>query len=557
MSVLSLFAPSATDQQYLAQLTKEITPRNSKDKCFQIKELFAKSNEITRKDLIPLLKKIESFLEQNAVDAAGEIASVLLTTKQTLFKESDFKQIMTIVLQNQGTQKSNFISPFLGLCEKSLNTESDVNSLLDDPLELVSFSSFTNDDLIISFIVRVAELTPRLRVPFVFAGLIEQILPTISTNEKHLSLLGSLISDQQARQYFIDMGHVSKFVKVLFDTGISNLSTSVFRSLLDSSDLIHLGLIQSQMFSLGIPKQLLISMTIQDSTDETAENAAICFGDCLKYYKLESLPFQMQILTGLLLARPKLTNSILYILENIANSNPSIFPTDEIILSNNEIQEKMIEFSLIVSYLSYEQKRVTKLDITKYKELKDHQLSLLLSCATQRKIYIEGADLIAQSPENEENRAIACANCIVTGKKGIQKNVCVHYAYQFFNSKRNKINPIAGGESNEFFPQSFLVWGNEYFNPTNIGRIINETNVFQISKTLICFDVSPDQSHECLLQMNNKAKDILYENDEIKTKFDNLKIQHNKLIKKYSKVEMELIECRCQQMKNVDEEQNE
>ena len=74
MSVLSLFAPSASDQEYLSQLIRELTQKNVEEKCFRIKELLEKSDSILRKDLLPLLQKIEFFLNQDIIDAATDIA---------------------------------------------------------------------------------------------------------------------------------------------------------------------------------------------------------------------------------------------------------------------------------------------------------------------------------------------------------------------------------------------------------------------------------------------------------------------------------------------------
>ena len=45
----------------------------------------------------------------------------------------------------------------------------------------------------------------------------------------------------------------------------------------------------------------------------------------------------------------------------------------------------------------------------------------------------------------------------------------------------------------------------------------------------------------------------MHSNDLIKARYNALKDEHNKLIKDYSKLEIELIESRCQQMKKYEE----
>ena len=293
-------------------------------------------------------------------------------------------------------------------------------------------------------------------------------------------------------------------------------------------------------------------MSMQDSSDETVENAAICFGDCIKYYQLEEIPFQISFLIDLLISRPKLQNAILYILETLSISNPKLFPNDKYILTNQEILNNHFA-SLFISFLSIYTTRSTILNFNNLLNLKDHELSLLLACATLKGIFIEGADMIAQSPENEENRAIACANCIVSGKCSLPRKVYVHYSSKFFASSQDLINPISGGKTNNYFPESFLEWGSSYFSTTNRGKLINKTIKYSIQQPEEIFNVSYDQSHKDLIEINKRAKDLMHSNDLIKARYNALKDEHNKLIKDYSKLEIELIESRCQQMKKYEE----
>ncbi|OHS95561.1 hypothetical protein TRFO_10459 [Tritrichomonas foetus] len=560
MSVLSLFAPTSTDKEYLTKLINDMTPRNADTNCHSIQELLLNSKEITRKDLVPILSKMTTFIEQKSIEKATLIATTLVNNPNRFFKAGDFKQAMTAFISKPELQSSLFTPPFLGLCERSLLSESDIPLLIDDPMDLVPIASLSKDPMVTSFIVRVAQLVPALRVPFTFNGLIEQILPTISSNQSHLSLLASLLSDPQSRQYFCDMGHIPNVVTALFELNISTLATSVFRALLDPNDLLHLSLIQKKLIDMSVPKQLVVSMTMPDSTDETIQNAAVCLADCIKYYKLDQLPFQTNFLFDLINSKPHIQNAFLYLFETISISNPSLFPKDEEVVSHILPQNNPFAL-LFLSYLSYSCWRKSSLDFTQISSLTGHNLSLALACATQRHYSFPNAEILAQSPENESTRAIACANCLFSHKieqKGnLQRHFLVHYASQFFNMHGNDRNPIIGGHVNEYFPEAFLVWGRTEFSETNRGRLINETVTYDKSPQLDVFDLPPDQAHVNLLEMNARTRKVMRDNDTWKARYEALEAEHAKLTRDYSRVEMELIESQCQHLVNIESQLNE
>lgn len=568
MSVLSLFAPSSTDKEYIAKLINDMTLRNADTNCHSIQELLSSSTEIVRKDLLPLIQKMNTFIEQNSLDQATLIATTLYNARTKYFKPGDFKQLLSTLISNPKLQNSKFTPPFLGLCEKSLLTESDIPLMIDDPMDLIPIASLSKDPLITSFIVRTAQLVPSLRVPFTFNGLIEQILPTIPSNQDHLSLLASLLSDPQSRQYFCDMGHIPHIVTALFELNINTLVTSAFRSLLDPSDLLHLDLIQRKLQELLVPKQLAVSIAMPDSTDETIQNAAICLGDCIKYFKLEALPFQTDFIIDLINRKPHIQNAFIYLLETVAISNPHLFPQEEAIVS--KINPQTNPFALLfLSYLSYTCWRKAVLDLNTVSALTGHNLSLALMCATQRHVLFPNAEIIAQSPENEANRALACANCLFCMKKseneqqkrGITRNVLVHYASQFFQLHGNDRNPIIINSTNtqstsDFYPEPFLVWGRSQFSETNRGRLINETVTYDKSPQLEVFDLPPDQAHLNLLEMNARTRNVMRDNENWKTRYEALESEHAKLTKDYSKIEMELIESQCQHLVNLEAKQS-
>lgn len=545
MSLLSIFAPTTTDQEYCAQLINGISIRSAEDSCFRLQQLLESSDQITRKDLLPILQKLLAFLETDNIEAATSIVSALATSRQRLFKEADLAPSMHLVIHKPSLQTASFIVPFLGVCEKSLTSGREIAK---DVMDLVPFASFASDPLVTSFLVRLAQLVPELRVPFVFAGLIEQIMPTIGTNEIHLALLASLISDPQSRQYFADMGHIPQLSTVLFDLNISTLATSAFRSLLDPRDLIHLNSLQDRLFELRTPMQLVISMTMHDASDEVVRNAAVCIGDCIQYRTMTELPFSVDALLKILIERPSVTPQILYIFENLAISSPALFPEDSVFLERS-IYPRDPCVVLYLSYLSYDCHRRSSLEMTDFAGVKGHALSLLMAIGVQRMVYIEGADLIAQTPEDEIRRQLASVNCFVTGRGG-PRAALVHYSSLFFLGNAAKTNPCFSGSAGEreFYPQSFLAWGSNLFSAVNRGRLVQVTGTWGMTAPIEQVDISPDESHANLMLLNSKANDVIRDNDLWRARYETLEARHSALMKDYSHLEMELIESRCQQL---------
>ena len=546
MSILSsIFAPTTTDPEYCAQLINGITARSAADSCDRLQQLIESSDQITRKDVLPIISKLMGFLETDNIDAASGIVSALAHVERKFFKESDLKEAMQFVVRNPKIQETSFMAPFLGVCEKALTNGREI---ADDVMDLVPFASLGSDPMVTSFLVRVAQLVPELRVPFVFAGLIEQIIPTIGSDEIHLALLASLISDPQSRQYFADMDHIPKLVTVLFDLNLSSLATSAFRTLLDPEDLIHLNDMQDRLFALDVPRQLVVCLTLQTSSDETVKNAALCIGDCIQYRTMTELPFSVDALFKLMMERPSATTHILYIFENLAVSSPALFPSDDVFLSK-PIMPRDPCVILYLSYLSYDCHRRSSLDIKDFSKLKGHALSLVLAIGVQRRLYIDGADLLAQRQEDEIRRQLASVNCFVAGRGGARA-VLVHHSSLFFLRNSKMTNPYFPGSEGkmEFYPQSFLAWGSSLFSAVNRGRLIQVTGVWSVRPPTEDVDISPDESHVNLMALNSKANEVIRDNDMWRARYETLEARHASLMKDYSHLEMELIESRCQQM---------
>jgi hypothetical protein len=543
MSLLSdILAPSATDKQYFIQLVRDISVRNAEFSCSALTQLAAASNSYSKSDVLPLLSKVTFFLDSNKMDAATSIASFLAHCRQVFFTESDLRPIMEILLRRPELHGTQFAAPFLALCAKSLTN---IFGLVDDPMDLSVFAALAGDPLVTSFLIRATQLVPDLRVRFVFEGLLEQIMPAIGRNDAMLTLLAWVIADPTARHYFQEMRHIPALVSVLFDSNVSGLVTAVVRALLDPGDLLHLNAIQNILFDLGVPKQLILRLSFERPSDETVQNTALCFGDCIQYFAMRELPCPLDPLVGLIVDHPSVQTALLYLWEVFSISNPDLFPEDEYFLSR--IVDPFIQ--LYLSYLAYDCHHRSSLDLSRFHDLPSHSFSLLLCLGIQRRTYIENSDWIAQSPENAIHRQLASANCFVCRRSGVPKTALVHYSSLFFGANSDCANPFFAGSRSqaEFFPQSFLVWGASFFGPVNKGRLIHATVTWAITPPFVIFDAPPDRPHVHLLLMNNRTNEIMAENDRWRAKYDALGRTHDALIERHTQLEMELIEARCLQ----------
>jgi hypothetical protein len=542
MAILrDIFAPSASDQEFLSQLIREITPRNVDSSCQALAELLDSSQIVLPKDVVPLLAKLTTFIETAKIEAAATISQMLAHRRRAFFTAKELNPIMAALIANPDLHQTTFAAAFLAVCAKSL---SNVQQLVADPMDLAAFGALAANPMAALFLTRAAQLVPALRVKFVFDGLIEQILPTIGSNASHLALLGAVIADPLCRKYVLDMGHLRAIVDVFLSSDLNDLSTKILRVMLDPADLLHLNSVQKQLFELRLPN--LLSEKIRGGNDEMVMNAALCLGDCLQYYAVSRLEFELEPFVGLLKDRPAVQTAVLYLFENLAISNPELFPDDDTFLETLEDPCT----ALFLSYLAYDCHHRSSLDLTRYRDLTGHALVLLLALGIQRRKYVEGADLWAQLPEDEVRRALACANVFLTGRAVLPKATLIHYASRFFADCANWTNPFVAGSQAQsaFFPQSFLAWGANLFSFPNRGRLIHATATWAIAAPAPVHDISPDQSHAQLLDMNSRTSDVLRDNDLWQARYEALERQHAGLHTKFAEVKAQLIASRCEQL---------
>jgi hypothetical protein len=504
----NIFAPSASDQEFLSQLIRDLTHRNAESSCPALSDLLDSSTEVLPRDVFPLLRKLTAFIETGKIESATLLTEMLALRRRAFFTAKELNPIMALLISHSELHTSRFAAFFLSVCAKSLTN---VNQLISDPMDLAVFVPLAVNPMAAYFLTRAAQLVPALRVKFVFDGLIEQIIPTIGSNNSHLALLGAGVADPLSRKYVLDMNHLPRLVDALFASNLNDLATAVVRSLLDSTDLLHLNAVQKQLFELNFLAGVAQKVTEFRATEETIKNGALCLGDSIQYYSMRTMPFEINLLLNLLSGNPTVQTALLYVFENLAISNPELFPEDDLFIGR--LDDPLIVMYL--SYLSFDCRHHSNLDLARYRDLSGHSLALLLALGIQRRTHIEGADLWAQSPENAILRQLACANCFITGRTVLLKSVMVHHASLFFTACVNWINPFAVGSQaqTDFFPQSFLAWGADLFSLVNRGRLMHSMATWSMVEPVTVYDMSPDDSHEQLLSMNSKTSDVLRDND--------------------------------------------
>jgi hypothetical protein len=130
----------------------------------------------------------------------------------------------------------------------------------------------------------------------------------------------------------------------------------------------------------------------------------------------------------------------------------------------------------------------------------------------------------------------------------VPRNALVHHASLFFAGSRHATNPLFAGSRSQkhFFPQSFLTWGANVFGTVNKGRLIHATGSWSMTRPEGVIDIPPDDAHERLIVMHSRTTEVVKDNELRRARYEALERQHDALIAKYTQVEMELIEVRCQ-----------
>ena len=533
--MLAIFAPTSTDDEYFRELISKMTAKNSSDQCAAISKLLETSKEISRKEAVPVLEKVIQFVETGNIDQATEVLYTFNRQEKVFFKSNELNPLFKVILSNNELHKSTVIPPLLSLCDKAIHSYEDLIKITNTPNDLAELVPLASNQYVISFFVKIAQVDSSIRVPLVFNGLIEQILPTISSNEIHLSLLALLMSDKQTRKYFIDMGHVPRLLDALFQTNISNTATEAFSCLLSSNDLTNLPNAQRCVFEDGAFDRLLDVAQNQTIDDETAGNAIKCISCCVYCHKLDK--FDTKWILNVAARRAGCRSQLLNLAEKIAMSNPSLMFRDKDVVEIEDIKTDLV-FMMHLSYICHDCYRSSCLDLTKLVASTREEKAMKLALSIQRKIFDESASLQAIDPGDSILQKLSCVLCLICRRCGDRRGAFIQNAVELFEKPPTEIS----------LPNSFISWGLGQFSRSRIGFWMKDTAPLVEMKTESVFDRSPADAANEVGVLNTTANNVMIQNRRLRTHCNTLIEEKKESENEYIEIEKALISTRCGQL---------
>ena len=535
--MLQIFAPTSTDDEYFRKLVNGITAKNAEDQLAQISQLLATSTTLSRKEVVPILDKVKFLIESNNIDSATNILYTFNRQEKVYFKSHELSPLFSFVISNQELHKTSVLPPLFSLSNKSVTTYEELIVLIPNPIDLSDFVPYASNQFIMSLLVKAAKLDPNIRVPLVFNGLIEQILPTINTNDTHLSLLSLLITESKARKYFIDMGHVPRLLDALFHTNISSTAANCLCTLLSKTDLTNLFSAQKIVYDDGTFNRLLDVISTPTVDDETVINALKCLENCIFCHKLSS--FDSKKILDICARRPKVREEALNLIEDLAMSNPSLVCTDKDVLEIEELRNDK-SFSLFLSFICYECHRSSVLDLEKIEPSTQEEKVLQCILSIQRRKFYEAAAFQANDPNEPLIQSLAAILCLVTKRCRDKKSNYIQLAIEFFEKP----------PENAHFPKLFIYWGLSQFSKSKIGYWMKDTQSNVEMKTDNIFSRSPTAAADEVSFLNTTANNVILQSRRLRTHCQALEEEKKEAEDEYIEIEKELIEARCSQLSN-------
>ena len=535
--MLQIFAPTSTDDEYFRKLINGITPKNAEDQLAQISQLLTTSTTLSRKEVVPILDKVKLLIEANNIESSTNILYTFNRQDKIFFKSNELSSLFSFVISNQELHKTSILPPLFSISNKSVTTYEDLITLIPNPIDLAEFVPYASNQFVMSLIVKAAQLDPNIRVPLVFNGLIEQILPTINTNETHLSLLSLLITESKARKYFIDMGHVPRLLDALFHTNISATAANCLCTLLSKNDLTNLFNAQKIVYEDGTFNRLLDVIATPTIDDETVINALKCLENCIFCHKLSS--FDSKMILDLCARRPKVRGEALNLVEILAMSNPSLLFTDKDVIDIEELRNDKY-FLLFLSFICYECHRSSILDLTKIEPTTMDEKVLLCILSIQRRKFYEAAAFQANDPNEPLIQCLAAVLCIITKRCGDKKSNYIQLAIDLFEKP----------PENAHFPKLFIYWGLTQFSKSKIGYWMKDTQTNVEMKTDSIFSRSPTEAADEVSFLNTTANNVILQSRRLRTHCQALEEEKKEAEEEYIEIEKELIDARCTQLTN-------
>lgn len=542
------FSAKRYDSDYLLSCVNDLTSSNVSYQSQTITDIIEQLDRISRKVISPFLDKIKSFLEEGYIDESTKLLYILYNYDKIPIRSIDFKDILEYVLSNKDLYDSTVIPPLLGAISSTLNSLQDLVSLTQNISALVEFSQFTTNPLVMDFITSLAKYDVSSRVPLVFSGLVEQILPTLSVNDSHFKLLSMLISDSKSKKYFLDMNHVSIFADHFFASNISDYATEAFLELLSKEDLINLRRMQDAFFETDTFSRLLVIAGDRNNDDSKVINSLICISSLLTYNNVEhEKSFHPKLLIEIVLFRPSTRLIMLHVIEQISIFSPNILFHDSFIVNNTDIASDIF-FTLYCCYLCFDATKTTILDleIIDLANLRSKEKLLYYVLSIQRKIRIDSAPNDFYS-ENLELAALASVNLLLCHKEFPNRGECIQKASHFFNSV--EFNKVSVEEIVVRYPARFITWGKDAFSRCNIGHWMKSTKSNATLQTNVLVNITREQTSAELRELNQMLDELNDRNEELKAKIEVLTSERETFNETLLSLQGEILDVRSNQLK--------
>lgn len=494
MSRRNIFGSDSVDGNFVANSLGLITPKNCTGVLHDISDLLNTSDQIERANVLPALAKIEELLKENQNETAATLLSVFAHNSRSFFEPQDLHKLFELLIENSSLFTPSCISNLFILATKALEITPSLVLLIDSPLDLVPFfDSFDRETA--KFVFKIAKLEPSTRVPLVFGGLLEKLLPFITTDELQMELLGILVQNSQVRKYVIDMDHVPTIFSGVMEVKCTTCATNTFIFLLNRSDLTSFVAIQGILGEIGAVELFQNIVFDENSSDETIGNALLCLAECVRYHQIENIYHQRLI--DVIGNHQNCIPHLLFFLESLSTGSPRIF--DEIKLNDTLLAHSA--FNPFFSYLLYEttHKKMTVVG----------DLGLELVYAIQTRQLHPNAGILSQERNDLDLQGLASMNCLVCHTYPIPICALIQSSIEFM--ERNRLSTLTPPFSYPFYPQSFLDWVSANFCTSTRHQWLSiDQNTVRLDRTII-FTKTPMDCHKETLAISQEAQRV---NDE-------------------------------------------
>lgn len=510
--MLSFIAPTSSDKEFVSTLARDLTYKNIGNTAYSLTELIHTSDEITKQELYEFIEGANALIKNGYINEITPLIKVFSDCDKTLFNAEELKLLLSNLIKLYPDGPYSCTNYILNLCSKSINNESDFNTMIDNPFDMIIFVTLAGDPLCLNFLVKCVEFCRPLRVPFVFNGILDQIIHSLKDNHVHLHMFSMLIDDPQSRQYFLQMNYLPSFTDFFFNNDIDESMGNAFCSLVNPQDFTSFFAIQEYIFKHRVHTEFVFKYN--------NKYVLRCLTSLFRYRKFDSLPLPKDFLVNV---PEHNTFDALRLIESISDTNPFIF--DESYLNTNNDYIKVFLHYIIYRYTGRPPSQ----------DLPSSPLYLLLIYANTRNVPFENAFNISQTHEVEYIRSLAAMNLILSRAKDQPLSTLLSNALSF--------KP----PTEIFVPNSFSIRFQCMFSESGICSLLRNDNQYTFVSHNV-FNQTPDESHKNLINVERYANEISKENSRWKVKYDTVLEQYDSISKELGKMQIELMKRRSEKL---------